>query len=72
LRKYAEGWGRRTYEGEFKKFLVYSMGSLQETKSWLQFALQCEYISIDSFTQLLSEAEVVGSKLFKLHQNWKS
>ncbi|MBS1531403.1 MAG: four helix bundle protein [Bacteroidetes bacterium] len=68
----AEGWGRRTYEGEFKKFLVYSMGSLQETKSWLQFAVQCEYISNDRFNQLLEEAEVVGAKLFKLHQNWSS
>ena len=68
----AEGWGRRTYEGEFKKFLVYSMGSLQETKSWLQFALQCEYINAEAHAQLSEEAEVVGSKLFKLHQNWKS
>jgi four helix bundle protein len=23
----AEGWGRRVYENEFKKFLIYSMGS---------------------------------------------
>jgi len=68
----AEGWGRRVYESEFKKFLVYSMGSLQETKSWLQFAVQCKYISDEEFRQLLEEAEVIGSKLFKLHQNWKS
>jgi four helix bundle protein len=68
----AEGWGRRVYESEFKKFLVYSMGSLQETKSWLHFAVQCKYISDVDFKQLLEEAEVIGSKLFKLHQNWKS
>ena len=68
----AEGWGRRIYENDFKKFLVYSMGSLQETKSWLNFALQCEYIGEAEFNQLLEEAEVIGSKLFKLHQNWKS
>ena len=53
----AEGWGRRTYENEFKKFLVYSMGSLQETKSWLQFAYQCDYINNEVFNQLLEEAE---------------
>jgi len=68
----ADGWGRGTYEGEFKKFLVYSMGSLQETKSWLQFSCQCEYISNETFDQLLNDAEVIGSKLYKLHQNWKS
>src|ERR1700753_2356993 len=68
----AEGWGRRTYESEVKKFFVYSMGSLQETKSWLQFSVQCNYISAEEFDQLIQEAEVIGSKLFKLHQNWKS
>jgi len=68
----AEGWGRRTYEGEFKKFLVYSMGSLQETKSWLQFALQCKYINIEEHSKLMEDAEIIGAKLFKLHQNWKS
>ena len=68
----AEGWGRRVYESEFKKFLVYSMGSLQETKSWLQFALQCNYINIEDHTKLMEDAEIIGSKLFKLHQNWKS
>ncbi|HEY4326979.1 MAG TPA: four helix bundle protein [Mucilaginibacter sp.] len=68
----AEGWGRRVYESEFKKFLIYSMGSLQETKSWLNFAVQCSYISEDIFKELMDESEVIGSKLFKLHQNWKS
>ena len=30
----AEDWGRRTYENEFKKYLVYALGSLEETKVW--------------------------------------
>jgi|SRR6185312_6309566 len=68
----AEGWGRRVYESEFKKFLVYAMGSLQETKSWLNFAVQCQYIDEITFKDLLEESEVIGSKLYKLHQNWKS
>ncbi len=68
----AEGWGRRTYESEFKKFLVYSMGSLQETKSWLNFACQCQYITEEKLKELLEESELIGAKLFKLHQNWKS
>ncbi len=29
----AEGWGKRIYEAEFKRHLVYAMGSLEETKS---------------------------------------
>ena len=27
----AEGWGKRIYESEFKKHLIYAMGSLEET-----------------------------------------
>jgi four helix bundle protein len=28
----AEGWGKRPYENEFKKHLIYGMGSLEESK----------------------------------------
>ena len=28
----AEGWGKRVYENEFRKHLIYAMGSLEETK----------------------------------------
>jgi len=48
------------------------MGSLQETKSWLNFAVQCQYIDESTFKDILEESEVIGSKLYKLHQNWKS
>jgi len=40
----AEGWGKRIYESEFKKHLVYAMGSLEETKVWLLYAKDCQYI----------------------------
>ena len=68
----AEGWGRRTYESEFEKFLIYSIGSLQEITSWVNFAFQCQYIKEETFKELIEESEIIGAKLFKLHQNWKS
>jgi four helix bundle protein len=37
----SEGRGKRIYENEFKKHLVYAMGSLEETKTWLCFARDC-------------------------------
>jgi four helix bundle protein len=40
----AEGWGKRVYENEFKKHLIYAMGSLEETKTWLLFTKDCSYI----------------------------
>ena len=40
----AEGWGKRIYENEFKRHLIYAMGSLEETKVWLYFSRDCSYI----------------------------
>ena len=34
----AEGWGKRIYPANFKRHLVDSNGSLEETKSWLLFS----------------------------------
>jgi four helix bundle protein len=67
----AEGWGKRVYTGNFKRHLVDGMGSLEESKSWLLFAKDCNYITIELYNQLLAEAEVLGSKLRRLHDNWK-
>ena len=45
----AEGWGKRIYENEFRKHLVYSMGSLEETKVWLLFSRDCGYITSETY-----------------------
>jgi four helix bundle protein len=68
----AEGWGRRIYENEFKKHLIYAMGSLEETKAWILFAKECEYIDDEKFQKLFMSYEEIGAKIFKLFQNWKS
>ncbi len=49
----AEGFGKRVYENEFKKHLVYAMGSLEETKVWLLFAKDCGYIKSDSLMRIV-------------------
>lgn len=68
----AEGFGRRTYQAEFKKFLIYSAGSLEESKVWLNFAKDCEYISPQQFDLLQMKTDEIGAKLHKLYTNWKS
>jgi len=67
----AEGWGKRIYVGNFKRHLVDGIGSLEESKSWLLFAKDCSYINIELYNQLLAEAEVLGTKIRRLHDNWK-
>jgi four helix bundle protein len=68
----AEGWGKRIYENEFKKHLVYALGSVEETKTWLLFAKECGYIKDENYQIVFSNCEEIGAKIFKLYQNWKS
>jgi four helix bundle protein len=68
----AEGWGKRIYENEFKKHLIYAMGSLEETKAWLLFARDCGYLQIDVFEILRKKSDELGAKIYKLYENWKS
>jgi len=68
----AEGFGRRIYENEFKKHLVYAMGSLEETKVWLLFAKDCGYIQIKLYESYCLKYDEIGAKLYKLFENWKT
>lgn len=68
----SEGWAKRTYQSEFKKHLVYALGSSSETETWLNFSLKCSYISKEGHEALTDKLNSVGKMLTKLHQNWKS
>ena len=68
----AEGWGKRVYEHEFRKYLIYSMGSLEETKVWLLFSRDCGYVSADVYTRISMKCDETGAKIFKLYGNWKT
>lgn len=67
----AEGWGKRIYINNFKRHLVDSNGSLEESKSWLLFSKDCDYINEQTKLELFSKAEAIGSKLWRLHDTWK-
>lgn len=67
----AEGWGKRIYINSFKRHLVDSNGSSEETKSWCISALDCNYISDETFNDLINKAEIIGGKLWKLHDTWQ-
>ena len=68
----AEGWGKRIYENEFKRHLIYAMGSLEETKVWICFAKDCSYISMESFEVFEKKLNEAGAKIYKLYENWKT
>lgn len=68
----AEGWGKRVYEAEFKKYLTYAQGSLEETKVWLMFAKDCVYLTSENYQVLALKCDTLGSKIYRLYENWKS
>ena len=63
----AEGFGSRVYPSEFKKFLVYSVGSLKETKVWLSFAKDCQYLTGEQFKSIYCKADEISAKIHKLY-----
>jgi four helix bundle protein len=67
----AEGWGKRVYINSFKRHLIDANGSLEESKAWLLFAKDCKYITEDICNELFKDAEVIGTKLCRLHDTWK-
>ena len=68
----AEGWGKRIYENEFKRHLIYAMGSLEETKVWLYFSRDCTYINIEIFNNLEKKLDELGAKIYRLYENWRT
>ena len=68
----SEGWSKRNYENIFKQHLIHALGSNSEVETWLKFSLDCGYINQEIFQRLTDRNTIVGRKITKLHQNWKS
>lgn len=67
-----EGWAKREYENIFKRHLIDTLGSSNETQNWLCFAKDCNYISEEEFIELEAKWNSVSKMITKLHQNWKT
>ena len=68
----SEGWGKRVYENDFKRHLIYAMGSLEETKVCFLFAKDCGYLSVENYANFNMESDALGAKIYKLFETWKS
>jgi four helix bundle protein len=67
-----EGFAKRRYEAVFKNSLNDSLGESEETKLWLDFALDCGYIQADEHKMLIIGYEQVSSMLWTLMTRWKT
>ena len=68
----SEGWSKRNYENIFKQHLIHALGSNSEVETWLKFSFDCGYINNETFQGLTDQNAIVGRKITKLHQNWKT
>lgn len=67
-----EGFAKRKYENLFIKYLVDSIGSSEETRGWLDFSKNFNYIEIKVFENLDNRYDKLNAKIFKLISNWKT
>ena len=66
-----EGFVKRHYKQVFVRHLVDALGSSEETRGWLDFSLDCKYISKEEFKGLDSRYDEVNAMLFSLKQRWE-
>lgn len=67
-----EGFAKRRHENVFKNSLNDSLGESEETKLWLDFALDCAYIQPDEHKTLTTGYEQIGGMLWTLMTRWQT
>ncbi|MBD3264636.1 MAG: four helix bundle protein [Candidatus Omnitrophica bacterium] len=67
-----EGFAKKRYEQVFIRHLNDALGSSEETRGWLDFALDCEYILEEKYRELDNQYKEVGAMLYSLMNNWRT
>jgi len=67
-----EGFAKRKYENVFTRHLNDSLGSSEETRGWLDFAIRCGYINQASHESPDSRYDEINAMLYRLMNNWKT
>ena len=65
----AEGWRKRRYEGAFTNKLSDSEAEAAETQTWLEFAVECEYVDKKTARELYQSYNNILGKLVKMGNN---
>ena len=64
----AEGYGRKRYIAEYRRFAIYALSSCDETQVHLKLLHDCQSISKETYSYFHSEYNILGKKL----NNWLS
>ena len=68
----AEAWCQRRYEGSFLLRLNDAEAEAAETQTWLEFALQCNYLNPEQVSDLHKTYDHIIGKLVTLIRNPKT
>src|SRR5574341_400788 len=66
----AEGYGRKRFPEDFKRFLVMALGSCNEVSVQLDFVHKLKYLDDAAWTYFQKEYTEVGKGINKLIQVW--
>lgn len=67
-----EGFAKRRYEQLFIRHLNDALGSCEETRGWLRFAVECEYLTRDKSEKVDEAYDEVSAMLYSLMEKWRS
>src|SRR6267154_6611204 len=62
----AEAWGRRRYKAAFINKIDEALGEANETQSWLDDALDAQYLSAANFRDLDERYQAIGGMLSRM------
>lgn len=66
-----EGYAKRRYVQVFIRHLNDALGSGEETRGWLNFSMDCNYINNEQFQRLDGRYDEVNAMLFSLMNGWE-
>ena len=66
-----EGYAKRNYEQIFIRHLIDALGSSEETRCWLEYAIACKYLTSEKYEELDTSYAELSAMIFSLQKNWK-
>jgi len=65
----AESWGKRIYPKSFISKLSDSLGEEYETENWLDYSRDCNYITLEIHSKLMSNYDEIRKMLISMINN---
>ena len=62
----AEAWARRRYVGAFSEKLSQAMAEAMETQAWLDHALRCRYVTVETHATHDARWQSIGGMLHRM------